>query len=168
MRASGDAHMVAVVSGNGVGLGNTSLNTLGSQGAVGKASEGNAGEQVYVNSSTGNLVIQDRDDYLASLGLNLPVVRTYNSQGLLSDDLGGNWRMGVSERLLNLTGTVNIAGSMIVKVFGDESEIIYAYNAAQGKYIATGQAGAHDQLTYNASSQRWTWVNGSTEAAETY
>jgi len=160
--------MVAVVSGNGLGLGNTSLNTLGSQGAVGNASEGQAGEQVYVNSSTGNLVIQDQDDYLAALGLDLPAVRTYNSQGLLTDDLGGNWRMGVNERLLNLTGTVNTAGSTIVKVFGDESEIIYAYNAAQGKYIATGQAGAHDQLTYNASNQTWTWVSGSSGAAETY
>ena len=160
--------MVAVVSGNGLGLGNTSLNTLGSHGAIGNASEGQAGEQVYVNSSTGNLVIQDQDDYLAALGLDLPALRTYNSQGLLTDDLGGNWRMGVNERLLNLTGTVNTAGSTIVKVFGDESEIIYAYNAAQGKYIATGQAGAHDQLTYNASNQRWTWVNGSTRAAETY
>jgi len=160
--------MVAVVSGNGLGLGNTSLNTLGSQGAVGKASEGQAGEQVYVNSSTGNLVIQDQDDYLAALGLDLPALRTYNSQGVLTDDLGGNWRMGVNERLLNLTGTVNTAGSTIVKVFGDESEIIYAYNAAQGKYVAMGQAGAHDELSYNVTTQQWTWVNGSTRSSEIY
>jgi uncharacterized protein RhaS with RHS repeats len=100
--------------------------------------------------------------------LDLPLTRTYNSEGQLSDDIGGNWRIGVNERLLNLTGTVNTAGSTIVKVFGDESEIVYAYNVAQAKYIATGQAGAHDQLTYNATNQQWTWVSGTSGAQETY
>jgi len=107
--------MVAVVSGNGLGLGNSSLNTPGSQGAVGNASEGKAGEAVYVNSSNGDLIIQEHDDYLASLGLDLPLTRTYNSQGQLVDDVGGNWRLGVSERLINLTGTVNTAGSTICR-----------------------------------------------------
>ena len=108
--------MVAVISGNGLGVNNTSASTLGSQGAVGSASEGNSGEQVYVNSSTGNLVIQDTDDYLAALGLNLPIVRTYNSQAQMGDDFGGNWRLGVNEQLINQTGTINTAGSTITKV----------------------------------------------------
>src|SRR4051794_33526582 len=98
--------MVAVVSGNGLGLGNSSLNTLGGQGAVGNASEGKAGEKVYVNSSNGDLIIQDQDDLLASLGLGLPLQRTYNSQGRLVDDFGGNWRQGVIKHLANLTGTL--------------------------------------------------------------
>jgi hypothetical protein len=53
--------MVAVVSGNGLGLGNSSLNTLGSQGAVGNAAEGKGGEQVYVNSSNGDLIIREQE-----------------------------------------------------------------------------------------------------------
>src|ERR1700722_12638029 len=118
--------MVAVISGNGLGLNNTSVSSLGSQGTVGSASEGNSGEEVYVNSSTGNLVIQDTDDYLAGLGLNLPLVRTYNSQAQMSDDFGGNWRLGVNEQLINLSGTVNTAGSTITKLFGDKSELTYA------------------------------------------
>jgi len=127
--------MVAVVSGNGLGLGTSSLSSLGSDGAVGGAAEGKASEQVYVNSTTGNLVIQDSEDYLAALGLDLPITRTYNSQGQLTDDFGGEWRLGVDERLINLTGTVNTASSTIVKVFGDESQVTFTYDAAQGKYF---------------------------------
>jgi YD repeat-containing protein len=160
--------MVAVVSGNGLGLGTSSLNSLGSEGALGNASEGKAGEQVYINSTTGNLVIQDSEDYLAALGLDLPITRTYNSQGTLTDDFGGEWRLGINERLINLTGTVNTAGSTIVKVFGDESQVTFTYDATKGEYIASGTAGAHDELTFNATTQQWTWVNGYTRQSETY
>jgi len=160
--------MVAVISGNGLGLGNSSLGSLGSQGAVGNASAGKAGEQVYVNSTTGDLVIQDLDDSIAALGAGLAVTRTYNSQGQLSDDFGGTWRLGVNERLINPTGTLNTAGSTITKVFGDESEVVFVYDTTRGKYAATGQAGAEDELTYNSSSQQWTWVNGATRASEVY
>ena len=160
--------MVAVISGNGLGVNNTSASTLGSQGAVGSASEGNSGEQVYVNSSTGNLVIQDTDDYLAALGLNLPIVRTYNSQAQMGDDFGGNWRLGVNEQLINMTGTVNTAGSTITKVFGDESEVTYDYNTTTGQYVAAGQSGADNTLRYSASTQIWTWTDGATQDTETY
>ena len=152
--------MVAVVSGNGLGLGTSSLSSLGSDGAVGGAAEGKASEQVYVNSTTGNLVIQDSEDYLAALGLDLPITRTYNSQGQLTDDFGGEWRLGVDERLINLTGTVNTASSTIVKVFGDESQVTFTYDATQGKYFGTGKAGARDELTFNATTQQWTWTDG--------
>ena len=161
--------MVAVVSGNGLGLGNSSLSNLGSQGQVGSATEGKSGEQVYVNSATGNLIIQDRDDYIAALGLNLPIVRTYNSQAQLSDDFGGGWRLGVNERLINLTGTVNTAGSTITKVSGDETEIVYAYDATQGKYLSTSQSGAVDELVYTAgASPQWTFTDGASRAQEVY
>jgi len=160
--------MVAVVSGNGLGLGNSSLKSLGLAGALGSASEGRAGEQVYINSTTGDLVIQDGDDFIAALGLDLPLTRTYNSQGQLSDDFGGTWRMGANERLISLTGTVNTAGSTIVKVFGDEAQITFTYDASRGKYIATGEAGAEDELAFNAATQQWTWTEGSTRNTETY
>src|SRR5690348_10342359 len=103
--------MVAVISGSGLGTNNTSLTSLGNQGAVGNATVGKSAEEVYLNSSTGNLVIQDTDDSLASIGLDLPIVRTYNSQGQLSTDFGGTWRLGVNEQLISLTGTVNTGGS---------------------------------------------------------
>jgi hypothetical protein len=78
--------MVAVVAGNSLGLFNSSRNILGGGGALGDAANGRSGEQVYVKLGHGNLVIQDRDEYLAGLGIQTPLIRTYNSQGLLDDD----------------------------------------------------------------------------------
>jgi hypothetical protein len=98
--------MVAIVSGNSLGLELTSLGTLGSQGLWGSASQGNNGEQVYVNAATGNLVVQRRDEFLASRGLDNPAIRTYNSLGLLnSDDNNDNWALGVYAQQLVLSGT---------------------------------------------------------------
>jgi len=160
--------MVAVVSGTGLGLGTSSLSILGGRGAVGNASQGRGGEQVYVNSATGNLIIQDRDEYLSGVGAGLALIRTYNSQGQLTDDNGDNWRLGVQERLHTLTGTVNTAGSTITKVFGDGAEVSYLYDAAQGRYVSAEGAGANDTLSYDATSQQWTWTEGSSRQTEVY
>ncbi len=59
---------------------------------------------MYVNSTTGNLVIQGEDERLRALGLDALVTRIYNSQGLLDDDNGDNWRLGVHQRVFGLTG----------------------------------------------------------------
>src|SRR5688572_18989236 len=100
--------MVAIVSGNSLGLELTSLGTLGSQGMWGLPGQGNSGEQVYVNAANGNLVVQRRDDFMASHGIDNEAIRTYNSLGLLSsDDNGDNWALGVYAQQLVLSGTVN-------------------------------------------------------------
>jgi len=49
--------MTTIVSGNGLGLLNTSLYVLGPQGGLGQAAQGQAGEQIYVNARSGNLVV---------------------------------------------------------------------------------------------------------------
>src|SRR4051812_26400609 len=113
--------MVAVVSGNSLGLLNTSLNVLGAQGALGQPAQGRAGERVYVNAATGNLVVQNRDELVAGRGPDLSLLRTYNSQGLLNDDNGDNWRLGVYRKVYNLAGTVNTAGSTVTRAAEDGS-----------------------------------------------
>lgn len=67
---------LAVVSGNCLGVSLTSLATLGQHGVLGQATQGRSGEQVYVNIANGNLVLQDRDDFLAEPGLNEVALRT--------------------------------------------------------------------------------------------
>jgi len=74
--------MAAVVSSSSLGLLNSSLYVLGSQGALGQATQGRSGEQVFVNGSSGNLVIQNRDELVIGRGPDLSLLRTYNSQGL--------------------------------------------------------------------------------------
>jgi hypothetical protein len=159
--------MVAVVSGSGLGLFNTSAATLGGRGTLGSAT-GRGPDSVYVNSHTGNLVIQGLDDSLKATGLDVALVRTYNSQGLLDDDNGDNWRLGVHERVHGLTGTLNASGSTITKVFGDGAAIVYTYDVAQSRYVSTSGDGAHDTLSWNAGTSEWTWTDGSARNTETY
>lgn len=54
--------MVAIVAGGSLGLSLGSLATLGSRGALGNALTGRNGELAYVNSATGNLVLQSHDE----------------------------------------------------------------------------------------------------------
>ena len=160
--------MVAAISGPGLGLLNSSTTTLGSSGTQGTPAQGRSGEQVYVNTANGNLVLQDNDELLAAEGLDVSIVRTYNSQGQYNDGLGDNWRLGVQESLYGLTGTVNTAGSTMTKVFGDGSEVTYTYDATQGLYTSSAGGGADNTLSYNANTQDWTWTDGTTRQTETY
>jgi YD repeat-containing protein len=160
--------MVAIVSGNSLGLLEGSAAGLGQRGVIGSATQGNTGEGAYLNIATGNLVLQGRDDYLASRGLDVALTRTYNAQGKLSDDNGDNWGMGLVKRVANLTGTLNTAGSSLTRIEGDGSETVYTYDGARGVYRSTQGAGAHDTLSYNSKTKQWLWTDGDTRATETY
>ena len=113
--------MAAITTGNGLGLFNTSWNLLGHPGAQ-TPTVGRQGDAVYVNSVTGNLIIQRQDDYLASTGLDVGILRTYNSQGKLNDDNADNWRIGLYRSLSPATGSVNTAGSTITRTNADGAE----------------------------------------------
>ena len=104
--------MVAIVSGNSLGLELTSAGVLGNQGLWGSAGQGNGGEQVFVNAATGNLVVQRRDEFLASHGPDNQAFRTYNSLGLLSDDNDDNWSLGLYAQQMLLTGKPDDAKRM--------------------------------------------------------
>jgi YD repeat-containing protein len=157
--------MVAVISSGNLGVYTANGSTRGAPGPNG--SEQNP-QQIYANTSTGNLVIQQRDELLAALGLDLSLVRTYNSQGLMDDDNGDNWRLGIHQRVYGLTGTVNTAGSTVRKVFGDGADILYTYNTTLARYVSTDGDGAHDTLAWNTGTSQWTWTDGSDRNTETY
>ena len=108
--------MVAVVSGSGLGL-------FASPGSSGSAALGQSRERVYVNSTTGNLVLQTLDDALSASGNDLGIIRTYNSQGLIDGDNNDGWRIGVY-RSLNIVGSPS-APDRIVKTFGDGAQVTY-------------------------------------------
>ena len=160
--------MVAVVSGSGLGLFGSSVTGLGGAGAAGNASLGRGGDRVYVNTATGNLIVQSQDEILRALGLDLALIRTYNSQGLLDDDNRDNWRLSAHQRVFMLSGTPNTSGSTIAKVFGDGREVLYTYNDTLSAYVSTEGDGAHDTLSYNSSTTLWTWTEGSARISETY
>src|SRR5882724_6273295 len=83
--------MVAIVAGNGLGLFNASNNILGNAGILGQGWLGQANGRSFVNAATGNLILQGLDEQLSGRGADLNLLRTYNSQGALSDGLGSGW-----------------------------------------------------------------------------
>ncbi|XVJ69168.1 MAG: hypothetical protein HEQ39_05585 [Rhizobacter sp.] len=157
---------VALMSGNDLGLTGSSLDRLGAQGVVGQTARTTSGESLYINTRTGNLVVQRTDELLVGLGPDAQVLRTYNSQAQLDGDNNDNWRIGFYRQVSSLTGTVNTAGSSLVRVEADGSQRTYTFNGTQ--YVNQDGTGAHDTLSYNASSSTWTWTDGDSRVLETY
>jgi len=153
--------MVASISGAGLGLFGSTASTLGGNAVLGRGTD-----RVYVNTTNGNLIVQSQDERLSALGLDLSLVRTYNSQGLLDDDNGDNWRLGVHQRVYGLTGALNTEGSTITKVHGDGREVVYRYVSSLSRYESTEGEGAHDSLNYSGGT--WYWNDGDRLSREAY
>ncbi|WP_418124768.1 deaminase domain-containing protein [Variovorax sp. 160MFSha2.1] len=160
--------MVAIVSGNSLGLSLTSLATLGQRGTLGTAGQGRNGEQAFVNIATGNLVLQDFDDRLEGRGLDIGAVRTYNSQGLLNDDNGDNWRVGVFGQQIQLSGTAGSASSVLTRTDRDGAESAYTWDSTRNLYVSSAGSGAFDTIAYDATAGRFTWTDGTTGMVERY
>lgn len=157
--------MVAIVSGNSLGLNLTSLGTLGNRGVFGNADLGRSSDQAYVNVVNGNLVFRTVDDQLAGHGSLFGSVRTYNSQGSLG---GSPWSVGAALKSVRLVGQFNAVGSTMLRVDEDGSEQIYTYDAARKLYVSSDGAGAYDTLGLGSISGRYVWTDGSTGNAEQY
>ncbi|HSV82081.1 MAG TPA: FG-GAP-like repeat-containing protein [Ramlibacter sp.] len=160
--------MVAIVSGNNLGLNLGSLALLGQQGAQGAAAHGSSGERVYVNAASGNLVLQTEDERLAGRGPDAVALRTYNSQGLLNDDNGDGWTSGTHLQPLALSGTLNAAGSTLRRTDRDGATSLYSYDTARGLYRSTDGDGAHDSIAFIAADNQLEWRDGSTGLVQRY
>ena len=157
--------MVAIVSGNSLGLNLTSLGTLGNRGVFGNAGMGRSSDQAYVNVVNGNLVFRTVDDQLAGHGSLFGSVRTYNSQGSLG---GSPWSVGAALKSVRLIGQLNAAGSTMLRVDEDGSEQIYKYDAKRAVYVSSDGAGAYDTLSRDARSGQYVWTDGASGMVEKY
>src|ERR1051325_1073879 len=140
--------MTSIISGSDLGLTNNPLTPRGDA-SVGRPGQS---DQVYVNANTGNLVIRAQDEYVAGVGPDLSLIRTYNSRGLSNDDNNDNWRLSVQEKVSTLTGTANTAGSTVKKTYGDGAEIVFAYDTNRLIYVTTAGEGAHDTLSFDSAN----------------
>jgi large repetitive protein len=156
--------MVAVYTGGGLGLFNTSLTQLGNAGG-GRIGQG--GSSQYVNLSTGNLVLQNLDESLLVRGLGTGLLRTYNSRGTVAGQGQDGWVTGF-ERSVTLTGTLNAVGSTMTLSAGDGQTVVFAYSGTANRYIATAGDGAHDVLLWDAANATWTLTEGSSQREELY
>ncbi|OEC32750.1 YD repeat-containing protein [Pseudomonas cuatrocienegasensis] len=157
--------MVAIVAGNGLGLFNASLNSLGGAGVFGQGTMGQSGGQSLVNISNGNLILRYTDEQLSGLGQDLFHTRTYNTLGALNDADADGWRWD-GERKVVLNGTRNTAGSTIVRTTGDGHEAIYTWNGSA--YYSSEGSGAHDALTWDSATNQWGWRDGTSRTVERY
>lgn len=163
--------MVGIVSGHSLGLDATSAATLAERGRLGESALGQSGERSWVNVATGNLVVQDVDAFVASQGLDLTALRTYNSQGLMDDDNGDNWSNGFYARQLQFAGDAGSRGDL-TRTAADGSRAVYRFDAehtaqaCRPTYVSTAGAGAYDTIVYSDST--FTWTDGASGASETY
>ncbi|WP_445405333.1 LysM peptidoglycan-binding domain-containing protein [Acinetobacter pittii] len=156
--------MVAIVSGNSLGLFNSSLNQLGKRGVQGNASFGQARIEDYINIAEGNLVIRQQGYNLSATGQDIQSVQTYNSKGLLNNNAqwSGEW-----SRRLTLVGNLNEAGSKIIVTAEDGHEVTFNFSSANN-YISKEGDGAYDKLYVYVSQNKLTITDGKTRAQEIY
>lgn len=158
--------MVSIVTGNGAGLFNSSRDVLGAGGELGQAQTGRAGERVTVNALNGNLVVQRRDEFLAGVGPDVDLFRTYNSAGGWDGDNNDGWRIAYYRRVSLVTGTLNAAGSTAKRIDADGTERTYTSDGV--RYVSNQGGGQYDTLSFDAPSQTWTWADGDSGVQETY
>ena len=161
--------MVAVVSGNGLGLFNSSLTQLGSA-LGGQAGIGQSRDSQYLNIATGNLLLTGWDESLFGRGLSTGLVRTYNSAGSFGETGADGWQTGYERTVHLASGTLNTAGSIVERATADGGVQAFAWDAARNAYVLTAGDGAHDTITLSGTGvdARWLWTEGSSQTQETY
>nr|WP_174505705.1 RHS repeat protein [Acinetobacter sp. Marseille-Q1620] len=154
--------MVAIVSGNNLGLFNSSLNVLGKNGVTGNPDFGQTNTQNYVNIADGNLIIRQLDQAISTIGRDVQSFKTYNSKGILTanDQWSGEW-----SRRLALTGNLNEAGSEVKVISEDGHSIVFKYSSTN-LYLSTEGDGAYDKLQIVGNT--WTITDGATRQQEIY
>ncbi|MBN3815101.1 LysM peptidoglycan-binding domain-containing protein [Paraburkholderia sp. Se-20369] len=175
--------MVAIVTGQGLGLQMSSALGLGNSGVLGNASFGQSGERIFVNASNGNLMLQDRDQLLLGRGVNGAIYRAYNSMGQLTGD---GWQSGTTRSVGSLSGALNSVGSTVTLTDWDGSQTVFKYDAASAAYVSTAQSGVsvtdganggasvaapsstRATLAFDAASNAWVWRDGQQRLTERY
>lgn len=156
--------MVGIVTGNGLGLERSSANVLGSRGQIGGAVHGRGGESVFVNAANGNLILNNRDEFLIGSGPDSAINRTYNSLGQFTDENGDNWA-NFNSRVVNHVGTVGQAGAYLDRLDWDGGATRYSWDVAVGAYVSKEGGGAHDRIGFDG---QWWWQDGDSGIKEVY
>lgn len=157
--------MVGIISGNQLGLQQSSASVLGGLGTLGRASVGRMGENAYVNAMTGNLVVTNTDEMLFGVGNDVGVGRAYNSLATTDYDNSDNWQLTLTRRLTNLPSSPYTSGT-IKRVAADGSVLTYTWDSTYSAYVNTDGDGPYDTLVHNGTA--WVWTDGGSQATETY
>uniref|UniRef100_UPI0011870FB6 RHS repeat protein n=1 Tax=Pleionea sediminis TaxID=2569479 RepID=UPI0011870FB6 len=146
--------MAVIISSEGLGLFNSTADRLGNSPMSGNKL-GQANGMAYINTATGNLVVQQKDEILVGKGVDAKIARTYNSLGHMNDADG--WRFSFEREL--------IIGSSLTRITGDEHRSVFE-STGTNTYQSTDGSGAHDTITFDGTN--YTYTEGSTGLTETY
>ena len=138
--------MSIIVGGHGIGLQDGSLGLLNRNDQTSKGTLG-AGVESYVNVANGNLLLQERDVFLPSRGIDFALVRSYNSRGAIQGSPDGWWwSSGVQLQRHNdtLTNDNNISNYTVT--YGDGSQLHFDFDAARNLWFSTDGNGAYETL----------------------
>ena len=139
--------MTQIVAGHNLGL------LDGSHGILDRNDLTNAGTladgaSVSINVANGNLLYQQRDAFLPSLGPDFDLVRSYNSRGVVPGAADG-WRYSVAVRLDTHMDQLAGGGTQrnYTVTYGDGSTLHFDHDAQTGRWVSTDGAGAYEVLT---------------------
>lgn len=152
--------MVAIVSGNNLGLNLSSLASIGPGGQFGGAALGQSGERTYVDVSTGNLVVQEVDSSLVGIGSLAATVRTYNSQGNFDQDNGDGWRGAPYKSV------IQHGQGAVIRTDVDGSTNSFVWDGA--RYVAQITASQALDIIEVDGSGNWVFTDGTTGRVEVY
>ena len=155
--------MANIIGGYDTGLQDTSLYLLGRDDKTGNGTTGHE-ENVYVNVSNGNLVINHMDAYLPSQGEDFSLLRTYNSRGTIDGNLSSGW---------NVTppiGLEQITANEIRLTNKDTSQFRFYMDAATGEFRSVDGSGAYEHIIkgdFNYDALVYKAVNGTYSTTST-
>lgn len=143
--------MATIIGGNGTGILDSSLYQLNRNDTTGAGTAGHD-EQVYINVTNGNLVLDHLDQFLPSEANNFLTVRTYNSRGQFGTPDGEGWDASELSQLSVITP------GQIVVLNGDGSQFTFNFDAGSGVYRSTDGAGAYETISFNARTGQYSLV----------
>ena len=143
--------MATIIGGNGTGTLDSSLYQLNRNDTTGAGTAGHD-EQVYINVSNGNLVLQHLDEFLPSETNNFLSLRTYNSRGYFGSPDGEGWLESEFSRLSVITP------GQIVVLNGDGSQFTFNYDPSARLYRSVDGAGAYETITFDSRTGTFSLV----------
>lgn len=163
--------MVAVISGNGLGLFNSSLAQTGRLHG-GAAGLGQGNHSAMVNIANGNLLLAGNDESIDVNRFSLNILRTYNSQGASAGDLQ-QWLFSFETRLQYVAPLPSPGGKkgegtgQFYRYAADGSVTEYEWDPVRGAHYSSDGDGAADFVRIG-SNGAFEWVDGTTREVHLY
>ncbi|MDP3785519.1 MAG: hypothetical protein Q8Q55_00300, partial [Undibacterium sp.] len=158
--------MVTSINGSNSVLNFSTLGMKGRNSIVDLTAHQMNGQRIAIDVSSGRLTINNQDEFLHDNGLDMGVLRTYDSQGNFLDDNGDNWTTGFYAKRLELTGAPGMQGSLINRrdEYGIETKYVWEWEA-QSYQNASGQ-NFNDTIKFEDGNL--VWINTAHSVTETY